>query len=77
MQTDRQMAGERSGIPLLYTPQERPEEWWENVKCVSEYFHHSFLPVALIVVPSVLSIYLTMYSNGPSDSQAAAVTGLE
>lgn len=32
MQTVRQMAGERSGIPLLHTPQERPEEWWENVK---------------------------------------------
>lgn len=32
MQTVRQMAGERLGIPLLHTPQERPEEWWENVK---------------------------------------------
>lgn len=32
MQTVRQMAGERPGIPLLHTPQERPEEWWENVK---------------------------------------------
>lgn len=45
--------------------------------CVSEYFHHSFLPVALIVVPSVLSIYLTMYSNEPSNGDATAVTGLE
>lgn len=32
MQTVRQMAGERPGIPLLHTPQKRPEEWWENVK---------------------------------------------
>ena len=29
----------------------------------SEYFHHSLLPVVLIAVPAILSIYLTMYSN--------------
>ena len=30
---------------------------------ISEYFHHSLLPVVLIVVPAILSVYLTMYSN--------------
>ena len=40
--------------------------------CTSEYFHHSFLPVALIVVPAVLSIYLTMYSNDRKAEKALA-----
>ena len=39
---------------------------------ISEYFHHSFLPVALIVVPAVLSIYLTMYSNDRKTEKALA-----
>ena len=36
---------------------------------ISEYFHHSLLPVVLIVVPAILSIYLTMYSNKDLDNE--------
>ena len=30
---------------------------------ISELFHQSFLPVALLVVPAILSVYLTRISN--------------
>lgn len=40
---------------------------------ISEYFHHSFLPVALIVIPAILSLYLTMYSNEKQNAKKKIV----